>query len=57
MQNTQDVAGATGWCRGIMPSRETSIAIEAPKEEKSAKRIIGAKRWSKDIKNKTKRCR
>jgi hypothetical protein len=43
IQNTQDVAGATGWCRGSMPSRETSIAIEAAKEEKSAKRIIGAK--------------
>jgi hypothetical protein len=43
IQNTQDVAGATGWCRGSMPSRETSIAIEAAKEEKSTKRIIGAK--------------
>jgi hypothetical protein len=41
--DTQDVAGATGWCCGSMPSRETSIAIEAAKEEKSAKRIIGAK--------------
>jgi hypothetical protein len=57
MQNTQDVAEATGWCRIIMPSRETSIAIEVAKEEKSAKRIIAAKRWSKDLKNKTKICR
>jgi hypothetical protein len=39
-----------------MHSRETSIAIEATKEEKSAKRIISAKRWSKDLKNKKKRC-
>jgi hypothetical protein len=39
-----------------MPSRETSIAIKAAKEEKSAKRSISAK-WSKDLKNKKKRCR
>jgi hypothetical protein len=43
IQKTQDIAGATGWCRESMPSRETTIAIEAAKEEKSAKRIIGAK--------------
>jgi hypothetical protein len=43
IQNTQDVEGATGWCRCSMPSRETLIAIEAAKEEKSTKRIIGAK--------------
>jgi hypothetical protein len=40
-----------------MPSRETSIAIKAAKEEKSTKRSIGAKLWSKDSKNKKKRCR
>jgi hypothetical protein len=40
-----------------MPSRETSIAIKAAKEEKSAKRNIGAKWRSKDLKNKKKRCR
>jgi hypothetical protein len=39
----QDVAGVTGWCRGSMLSRKTSIAIEVAKEEKSVKRIIGAK--------------
>jgi hypothetical protein len=43
MQNTQDVARATGWCRGSMLSRETSIAIKVAKEEESAKRSIGAK--------------
>jgi hypothetical protein len=43
IQNTHDVAGATGWCYGSMPSRETSIAIKATKEEKSAKRSISAK--------------
>jgi hypothetical protein len=46
-----------GWCHGSMPSRDTSIAIEDAKEEKIMKRIIGAKWWSKDLKNKTKRYR
>jgi hypothetical protein len=40
-----------------MPSRETSIAIKAAKEEKSAKRSIDTEWWSKDLKNKKKRCR
>jgi hypothetical protein len=40
-----------------MLSRETLIAIKVAKEEKSAKRSIGAKLWSKDLKNKKKRCR
>jgi hypothetical protein len=43
IQNTQDVAGATGWCRGTMPSREISIPIKTAKEEKREKRSIGAK--------------
>jgi hypothetical protein len=43
IQNTQDVAGVMGWCRGSMLSREISIAIKVAKEEKSAKRSIGAK--------------
>jgi hypothetical protein len=43
IQNTQDVAGATGWCRGSMPSREISIPIKTAKEEKREKRSIGAK--------------
>jgi hypothetical protein len=43
IQNTQDVTGATGWSRGSMLSRETSIAIKVAKEEKSVKRSIGAK--------------
>jgi hypothetical protein len=43
IQNTKDIAGATGWCRESMPSRETLIAIKAAKEEKSAKRSIDAK--------------
>jgi hypothetical protein len=40
-----------------MLSRETSIAIKVAKEEEREKRGIGAKRWSKDLKNKKKRCR
>jgi hypothetical protein len=43
IQNTRDIAGATGWCRGSMLSRETSIAMKLAKEEESAKRSIGAK--------------
>jgi hypothetical protein len=38
IQNTQDVAGATGWYHGNLPSGETLPSIEAIEEEERAKR-------------------
>jgi hypothetical protein len=41
--NTQDIAGASGWYHGKLPSGETLPPIEATEEEESAKRRNGGK--------------
>jgi hypothetical protein len=38
LDHTQDVAGASGWYHGNLPSGETLPPIEAAEEEESAKR-------------------
>jgi hypothetical protein len=51
IQNTQDIAGATGWYHGNLPSWETLPPIEVTEEEESAKRRNDVKRQRKDLKN------
>jgi hypothetical protein len=43
IQNTHDVAGASGWYHGNLPSGETLPPIKAAEEEESAKRRNGDK--------------